>query len=318
MSTTPLTDAINALTRYANDTTGASDTTLSEAVATLAAGYGGGGGGGSSSYVPNPNKPLTSAIESLTAYANSVTGASDQTLSEAVATLIAGYGGSYDWTDYVQNGLEIIWDGIQNTRNGHASSPSAWENLAGSSFDMANRNVTFEDDCAVFTGANYFKTTYTAKSYMTAEIVVSHDTIASSDGICAKTNTSRTNESGIGLITYNKNTNKYRFYTGHGLNQYRYKPVAADAVGVKNSFSAVADTNYNCDLYKNGVLTSETYASEDWGYGDYSIGAYDRNTPPNNYFFKGKIYCIRLYTRQLTESEVLQNYAVDKARFNLE
>lgn len=40
----PLTDAINALTAYANTVTGASDTTLSDAVATLAAGYGGGGG----------------------------------------------------------------------------------------------------------------------------------------------------------------------------------------------------------------------------------------------------------------------------------
>lgn len=43
MSTTPLTDAINALTQYANETTGASDTTLSDAVGTLVAGYGGGG-----------------------------------------------------------------------------------------------------------------------------------------------------------------------------------------------------------------------------------------------------------------------------------
>ena len=40
---TPLTDAINALTTYANTVTSASDTTLSDAVATLAAGYGGGG-----------------------------------------------------------------------------------------------------------------------------------------------------------------------------------------------------------------------------------------------------------------------------------
>lgn len=45
MSTTPLTDAIEALIRYANETTGASDTTLSDAVGTLVAGYGGGGGG---------------------------------------------------------------------------------------------------------------------------------------------------------------------------------------------------------------------------------------------------------------------------------
>jgi len=40
---TPLTDAIEALTRYANETTGASDTTLSEAVNTLVEGYGQGG-----------------------------------------------------------------------------------------------------------------------------------------------------------------------------------------------------------------------------------------------------------------------------------
>lgn len=44
-SNTPLTDAIEALTRYANETTGASDTTLSDAVGTLVAGYGGGGFG---------------------------------------------------------------------------------------------------------------------------------------------------------------------------------------------------------------------------------------------------------------------------------
>lgn len=43
-TTTPLTDAIQALTQYANETTGASDTTLSAAVGTLVAGYGGGGG----------------------------------------------------------------------------------------------------------------------------------------------------------------------------------------------------------------------------------------------------------------------------------
>ncbi len=44
-TTTPLTDAIQALTTYANETTGASDTTLSAAVGTLVAGYGQGGGG---------------------------------------------------------------------------------------------------------------------------------------------------------------------------------------------------------------------------------------------------------------------------------
>ncbi len=44
-TTTPLTDSINNLTTYANSVTGASDTNLSDAVATLASGYGQGGGG---------------------------------------------------------------------------------------------------------------------------------------------------------------------------------------------------------------------------------------------------------------------------------
>lgn len=43
-TTTPLKDDIDALTAYANETTGGSDTDLSSAVATLVAGYGGGGG----------------------------------------------------------------------------------------------------------------------------------------------------------------------------------------------------------------------------------------------------------------------------------
>ena len=41
---TPLTDAINALTTYANSVTGESDTTLSDAVYSLASGYGGSSG----------------------------------------------------------------------------------------------------------------------------------------------------------------------------------------------------------------------------------------------------------------------------------
>lgn len=43
MAETPLTDSIEALTTYANQTTGASDTNLSDAVYTLVQGYGGGG-----------------------------------------------------------------------------------------------------------------------------------------------------------------------------------------------------------------------------------------------------------------------------------
>ena len=53
---TPLTDGINALTAYANEVTGAEDTTLSDAVGRLCEGYGGG-----EEYVIVPDSSLTTS-----------------------------------------------------------------------------------------------------------------------------------------------------------------------------------------------------------------------------------------------------------------
>lgn len=58
MAGTPLTDSIEALTTYANQITGASDTNLSDAVYTLAQGY---GGGGSAEYIILPDNTLTNS-----------------------------------------------------------------------------------------------------------------------------------------------------------------------------------------------------------------------------------------------------------------
>lgn len=72
MSTTPLTDAINALTTYANETTGASDADLSAAVATLIAGYGSGGSGYSIDDLASgaePSGALTTSVTTIGQYA---------------------------------------------------------------------------------------------------------------------------------------------------------------------------------------------------------------------------------------------------------
>lgn len=56
---TPLTDNINALTTYANEVTGASDTNLSDAVHTLASGYGQGGGVSLAYYIKSDETIIT-------------------------------------------------------------------------------------------------------------------------------------------------------------------------------------------------------------------------------------------------------------------
>ena len=59
---TPLTDSINALTAYANEVTGGSDTNLSDAVHTLASGYGGGGGTWKQKVI-SPSSDMSNAID---------------------------------------------------------------------------------------------------------------------------------------------------------------------------------------------------------------------------------------------------------------
>lgn len=80
----PLTDAINALTQYANTVTGASDQTLSEAVATLASGYGGGGG------VANFLEPKD-MIGTMTVDENKALALRSALSSVAVNTLVIGF-----------------------------------------------------------------------------------------------------------------------------------------------------------------------------------------------------------------------------------
>lgn len=61
-STTPLTDSINALISYANETTGQSDTQLGTAVTHLVEGYGGGGSGGDLSFTLDSSGNITEYV----------------------------------------------------------------------------------------------------------------------------------------------------------------------------------------------------------------------------------------------------------------
>lgn len=218
------------------------------------------------------------------------------------------------WTDYVQNGLEVIWDGIENTRNGHVTTPTNWENLVSSTYDMQNKkSSSFEANCAVFTGSEWFKSSYTWKKYPTVEVVFSKDN--SSEYIILKTSNTAQSGKGIALID---SKGASSVLAGTYSRKGAQVNSASLAPGVKVSLSVTqsADSTDIGSAFANGESASHTGSNCDWAYGDYAIGAYDR-TSSGGYFFKGKIYCIRLYTRELTESEVLHNYAVDKQRFGL-
>ena len=95
----PLTTKINALTAYANTVTGESDTTLSEAVASLASGYGGGGSSGLE-YEAGTYNPSTDELPTIS-FANNHSKAPDIVIFADVSAAASATGNTLTSFTYV-------------------------------------------------------------------------------------------------------------------------------------------------------------------------------------------------------------------------
>lgn len=196
---------------------------------------------------------------------------------------------------YVSNGLVLWLDGIEKGNNN-----TAWiDKVNGTSF--TNHGATFNNDHVYFDGIDDYlsNTTYSPPTSGTGtiEVVIDNEDFGQTTALVFMART----RAGIG---FGATAAKYILYSC-GATQ-RPRSIATLA---KASFSIS-----NAGKYQNGVELS-TSGSDYWGgqvSGTNFIGK--RNT--GNYF-KGKIYSIRIYNRQLSESEILANLAVDNARFNL-
>ena len=104
---TPLTDSINALTTYANEVTGASDTNLSDAVHTLASGYGGG----------------SATLITKTITANGTYSAEDDNADgySSVTVNVPTGGGASSWTKVAETTYQV------STTNTTTSIVATWE-----------------------------------------------------------------------------------------------------------------------------------------------------------------------------------------------
>ena len=203
--------------------------------------------------------------------------------------------------DYVQDGLIAMWDGIENAGWGvHDATATVWKDLSGT------------NDATITSGAPWSWTTNSfASATRTRYRVVAETDIGGVTPV-------------VGEICYKEFIREavYSFVArmqgvqvlalgnkiciGQGFPMFDGIAVGAHSVSI--NWSAPS-------LYDNSVQVSTTSGSDYWMTQDrlLQIG-YFNNT---NYPFWGEIYCIRLYSRALTASEIAANYAVDKERFNL-
>ena len=221
---------------------------------------------------------------------------------------------------YVQDGLIACWDGIENAGAGvHDSSATVWKDLvAGREFALTG--VTVNDDRMTFAGsATSFgnlsaadtTSTFVVAKNGTMEIVYASPTIVSGQNYQILLQSTASAGLAFGLYT-SSSIIAYTTSTTTG------KPVLSFTSGTAtNSVSVRYSSCVPASAIANGETQSLLSSNNYWGSPDASgttfIGV--RASKANNTHFPGSIYCIRLYSRQLTDAEIAANHAIDVKRF---
>ena len=229
--------------------------------------------------------------------------------------------------EYVVDGLELWFDGEKNTRAGHSSVLSTWEDLSGNNHDMrcvGNTTATSVKTAqcgynyVVFDGSTMFYNNDNIASLRTfnngtLEIVFEQETSDTSQCMITSyvdTYSSKRNKG----IWYRPSSNGYRINTVEsGGNSSGFimdvptEKIAFSVSYIGDDYNVAVNGNTISNFTSGGTMPcNKTFAvgAKAWNEGDL-------------YGFFGKIYTIRYYNRVLTSDEIAQNLSVDRKRFNV-
>lgn len=226
----------------------------------------------------------------------------------------------YTPDDYVQSGLEHMWDGEWNNgRNDHSQTPIVWKDLIGADDLTLSPNVVV--------GGKYFQNTinsdyiaYRNASYVPKTIQFcfkrdSFDTTLTTFVLSARISTTRY----AGNFHFNFGNLGYLYFESSGnLTNRRGVPIATTDMGVHSisaswsSATAIASLGYDNMQY---TMVSNLSGTGRNGSTFFLVG----NSVTNggtNYALLGKVFCIRLYNRVLTADEIISNQQIDLQRFS--
>ena len=218
-----------------------------------------------------------------------------------------------DFSNYVQTGLIACWDGIANAEAGaHADNAAVWKDIVGG-YEFALTNVTVEENGMNFVGD--------ATSYGTLSAAGTAATFdAAKNGTMEVVFASRnTSVHQVLLQTPASNGMSFGYNTVGAI-----VPFSGSVQKPAFPFGSPGTTRHSFSVrYSSGASTSPAFADGSslkstggayWTPGD-SDETFVGNRASKANGFPGTIYCIRLYSRQLTAAEIVANHAVDALRF---
>ena len=220
-------------------------------------------------------------------------------------------------SEYVQDGLIRLFDGIENVEGGHEKRPEVWKDHSSNAADGIVTAGYAGEKCLLFGGKDSWVNLGNLELQVgTIEVLVWFYEVGPSD---AESNIVISNRGGGVIAT-----------GGLGIQQKNGKTAAL--VGVGNStlyaYGNNVDTTvpvclqlsydgFNVRFYENGVLVSmlsmNGLITET---GDDCVMAIGRNANSEQHrALRGRVYCARIYDRALSDAEIAANYEIDKVRF---
>ncbi len=199
-------------------------------------------------------------------------------------------------SEYVQSGLVLHLDA-----RSPGETEGAWTSLVGNHV-FTNHGAVFNDDHVLFDGVDDYllNTSFTPPYAGSATIEMVYDCDANVFGVSAV------------CLFAGKTGGSLCFYISSGTNIYWTNGTPGKITPHVNYAKASVSIS-DARKYENGVAI--THTSSNYLGGRDSSNYIGKRSSGNLY--KGKFYAIRIYNRQLTEAEVMQNLAVDNIRYQL-
>ena len=201
--------------------------------------------------------------------------------------------------DYVQDGLVLLLDGIENTRGGHSASTNVWEDLSGNNYDVTMENITINENNMYFSGDTSIMYSSNNIDAVSVEMVLELEESSQDSQYIASFG------SLYKILAWTPS--EKGFTLGNGKKRYLLEDLYK-----KSSISV----QYSPDvMYLNSKKLENSLNMESWSSAPkypFMISGY-----ANGWRLKGKIYSIRVYNRALTQEEINHNYQMDKKRFGI-
>lgn len=256
---------------------------------------------------------------------------SDEDTMRSYASKIESINGGSDNNNIITDNCVLWLDGIDNkgvysldgSRNTNASN---WYSKVGANFAVPNvtSDWTWEDDCVTFDGTtsglcgftiNDLNTLLSGKiNEITVEAVFKGTRVPMSSSY----NDQIFSAFDINYVRFNSRSS-YLFSCGATNNKTSRNRKIYTCLRLKNKTRCdVNKSLYGCYNSYDKVVKSADACCPTFNISNYPfyIG-WNGSSSSDSYLLKGSIYSIRVYTRCLTNEEMLHNYEIDKARFNI-